>query len=104
MTEPLIRDCAGCAQRDDAPRHEIIDFAGEDAHGGPMHFDCCVEQRDCDLCRLQLERAHAWTGDAPNTLKDDALRAALVELAPMQVEHADTPTSPFDLSFREVMG
>lgn len=108
-SEPLIRPCGGCQVFDDHPRHEIITFDGADAHGGPMHMDCCAVLRSCDVCRMQLERTHAHvgvqlgTGDDPSRLKGAALRAALVELPPVLVEHAETATSPFDVAEAQEM-
>lgn len=92
--EPLIRPCGGCQVFDDHPRHEVITFDGADAHGGPMHMDCCAALRNCDLCRAVLEQAY---GTAGRPVIGDDLRAALVQLPPAQVQHAATTTSPFDV-------
>lgn len=95
MTAPNPkRPCFGCMTFDDHPRHEIITLDGVDAHGGPMHMDCCADLRSCDLCRAQLAAAYQLAGEG--AIGDD-LRAGLVQLPPLQVQHADTETSPFDV-------
>jgi hypothetical protein len=86
MTDSLIRPCHGCLVFDDHPRHEIIDINGGDAHGGPMHMDCCAALRNCDLCREVLARAY---GHAGKPVIGDVLRASLVALPPLQVNHAE---------------
>jgi hypothetical protein len=88
MIAGMKRPCMACLVFDDHPRHEIIDpQTGADAHGGPMHMDCCAATRDCDVCKAVLERAYALAGEG--AIGSD-LRDALVQLPPLQVAHEQT--------------
>lgn len=97
MTAPdnPVRPCFGCQQFDDHPRHEIINLDGTDAHGGPMHMDCCAALRNCDVCQAVLAEAYGLAGGGATGLD---LREALVQLPPTQIQHAATETSPFDVA------
>jgi hypothetical protein len=97
MTAPdnPVRPCYGCNVFDNHPRHEIINFDGTDAHGGPMHMDCCAALRNCDLCRAVLAEAYGFAGGGAT---GEDLREGLLRMAPMQVQHAQTTTSPFDVT------
>jgi hypothetical protein len=83
--QPLRRPCFGCQVFDDHPRHEIADpESGADALGGPMHMDCCVIHRGCDVCKAVLERAYGLAGGGAT---GGELRSALEQLPPMQITH-----------------
>lgn len=82
MTAP-VRPCLGCAAYDDHPRHVLMTPDGADL---PMHMDCCVMARNCEVCKAQLAEAKGAKGDK--------LRAYLVNTGP----EADKPgwTAPAD--------
>lgn len=93
MTTNPRRPCNGCETWDDHPRHENIDFTGADVQGGPMHMDCCAALRDCDVCKAVLAMAYPLAGEGAT---GEDLRAALLELPPLQIMHAEGE-SPFSL-------
>jgi hypothetical protein len=74
MSNP-VRVCIGCAARDDHPRHILIDAGGIEL---PMHMDCCVLARNCDICAGQLE----GVGGVKGNPKGDKLRKHLLTTGP----------------------
>ena len=67
---------------DDHPRHVIaVGAAGETE--ALYHMDCCAA-RGCEVCKLQTSRAYELAGEG--AIGND-LRAALVELTPLVIEH-----------------
>lgn len=77
-----VRPCFGCMVFDDHPRHVIAQAPGQPEE--PMHMDCCAEQRGCSVCTVVLQAA----GHRLGVVGDD-LRAKLVALPPVQVDHID---------------
>ncbi|GAA2346911.1 hypothetical protein [Dactylosporangium salmoneum] len=79
MTANPVRNCVGCGQRDDAPRHVMV--VGDTYV--PWHLDCHVIAAACSVCEHQL----AGVGGVDGNPKGDALREHLISLPPVEVEH-----------------
>jgi hypothetical protein len=82
-----IRNCAGCAQSDDHPRHVI---ALPDGNQANYHMDCHAMIANCEVCHAQLE----GVGGVEGNPKGQTLRDHLVTTGP----GADQPgwTAPAD--------
>lgn len=58
----MNRNCIGCGQVDDHPRHVIVLGDGSDA---PWHMDCHARSEPgCEVCASQISGANGATGDA----------------------------------------
>jgi hypothetical protein len=82
-----IRDCVGCGQTDDHPRHV---HALPDGSTANFHMDCCAIIRRCEVCKAQLD----GVGGVEGNPKGQSLRDHLVTTGP----GADRPgwTAPAD--------
>lgn len=67
----MIRNCVGCGQTDDHPRH-IVDIGGVDVL---WHHDCHARTTDCEVCAAVTESA----GDG---VTGDELRAHITQYDP----------------------
>lgn len=92
MSVNPVRNCIGCGQRDDHPRHVVVVGEAE----VPWHMDCHVITTGCAICEYQL----AAVGGVDGNPKGEALRAHLVSLQPAVVEHIenDDDSDPHNLT------
>jgi hypothetical protein len=87
MSHP-VRPCYGCGVFDDHPRHVVADPLNP-GNEELMHMDCCVEKRNCGICREVLAAVDHRPG-----VRGEALRQRLVAQPPALVMHAEGE-SPF---------
>jgi hypothetical protein len=59
---PLLRNCMGCGQTDDHPRHHAVQPDGSSAY---FHLDCHARlDPPCEVCSRQVAGSSGATGSA----------------------------------------
>lgn len=60
MSDLILRECPGCGQTDDHPRHVVATGGGVDVN---WHMDCHVIATKCEVCASQISEADGAKGD-----------------------------------------